>query len=407
MIDSNSVRAEFPSLNRRYRDLPMVFLDGPGGTQIPNRVIEAITNYYTTSNSNTHGEFITTQETDQLIGNARKAIAVFLGAENEYTISIGQNMTTLNYSLAHGIGRLLKPGEEVLITQLDHEGNRGPWLMLREYGIKVREVLLKQDGTLDYEDFSKKINENTRLVAMGMASNALGTVNDVKQVRQLCYKYNTWLLLDAVAYAPHFCIDVQAIGCDFLLCSSYKFYGPHAGILYSRPGLLDRIPTDRLHTNAQTAPACIETGTLNHATIAGIVAAIEFLSDLGNAVDYRQSIVNGFENLGAHEHRLATRLSEGLKKMPDLKLIGQDFTSRHRAPTVSFTIENRTPQQVCKFLAEKNICAWDGHFYAQRAIEVLGLFEKGGVTRLGISVYNTESEIDFVLSEMERFFKKT
>jgi len=403
MIDSNKIRAQFPSLQRKHNGLPIVFLDGPGGTQVPHRVIDAISGYYKTSNSNTHGEFITTRETDGLIENARKALAILLGAEGPETISIGQNMTTLNFSLAHGIARILKPGDEILITQLDHEGNRGPWLMLREYGINVREVQLKQDGTLDYDDLTSKVNENTRLVAMGMASNALGTVNNIKLARQLCYRYNAWLLLDAVAYAPHFCIDVQSIGCDFLLCSSYKFYGPHAGILYSRPGLLDRVPTDRLHTNMQTAPYCIETGTLNHATIAGILAAVDFISSLGDTEITRASIIKGFEQLGAHEYSLATRLYEGLKKISGIKLIGQDFSSPQRAPTVSFTVEGATALQMCKHLSEKNICAWDGHFYALRAIQVLGLLEKGGVTRFGISVYNTAEEIDFVLSEVESF----
>jgi selenocysteine lyase/cysteine desulfurase len=277
--------------------------------------------------------------------------------------------------------------------------------MLREYGIKVREVLLKQDGSLDYDDFSSKINEQTRLVAMGMASNALGTVNDVKLVRQLTYKYNAWLLLDAVAYAPHFSIDVQALGCDFLLCSSYKFYGPHAGILYSRPGLLDRIPTDRLHTNTQTAPFCIETGTLNHAAIAGIYAAVHFIAGLGKGNNLRETLINAYENLGAHERKLAVMLFEGLKKIHGIKIIGQDFKSIHRAPTVSFTLEDRTPLQVCTHLSKKNVCAWDGHFYALRAIEVLGLLEKGGVTRLGISLYNTEEEISLVLSELMQLTK--
>jgi cysteine desulfurase family protein (TIGR01976 family) len=383
----------------------MIFLDGPGGTQIPDRVINAISDYYKTCNSNTHGEFITTNETDNVISHARESVAAFLGAESKDNISFGQNMTTLNFSLAHGIARILKPGDEVLITQLDHEGNRGPWLMLREFGIKVREVLLKQDGTLDYDDFTEKINENTKLVAMGMASNALGTVNDIKKIRQLTYKYNAWLMLDAVAYAPHFSIDVQALGCDFLLCSSYKFYGPHLGILYSRPGLLNRIITDRLRTNEQAAPYCIETGTLNHAAIAGLSETIDFLASLGNGNTLREKLVTAYQNIGMHEHKLAVQLYDGLKKIPGINIIGQDLTSLHRAPTISFTTEGKTPAQVCAHLAKENICAWDGHFYAVRAIEVLGLLEKGGVTRLGISLYNTPEEIDITLKEIESLVK--
>jgi cysteine desulfurase family protein (TIGR01976 family) len=405
MIRSIELRAQFPSLQRVHNNYPMIFLDGPGGTQVPDNVINAISDYYKTSNSNTHGEFVTTQETDTLISRARKSAAVLLGAEGEETISIGQNMTTLNFSLAHGIARVLHPGDEVLITQLDHEGNRGPWLMLREFGIKVSEVLLKQDASLDYDDFALKINENTRLVAMGMASNAFGTVNDVKRVRELAYRYNAWLMLDAVAYAPHFSIDVQAIGCDFLLCSAYKFYGPHVGILYSRPGMLDRIFTDRLRTAEQVSPYSIETGTLNHAAIAGVSATVEFLSGLGEGNNLREKLIIAYKNIGAHEFQLAVQLYNGLNKIPGIKIIGQDFNSCHRTPTISFTIEGKTPSQLCAWLGKKNICAWDGHFYAIRAIEVLGLLERGGVTRLGISVYNTQEEINMTLEEIEKFSK--
>lgn len=401
MINTTEIRSQFPSLQRRYNDHPLIFLDGPGGTQVPERVISSISNYYRISNSNTHGEFVTTKETDELIANARKVVAVFLNAENEKTISFGQNMTTLNFSLARGIARILRSGDEILITQLDHEGNRGPWLMLREFGITVREVDLNQDGTLDYSDLENKLNENTRLVAIGLASNALGTVNEIARVRKLTYKYNALLMLDAVAYAPHFSIDVQSLGCDFLLCSAYKFYGPHIGILYSRPGLLDRIIPDRLRTADQFAPYCIETGTLNHAAIAGVIEAINFIASFGQGNNLRESIVDAYKNLGEHEYKLAIQLYKGIHKIDGLKIIGQDFSSSHRAPTISFTMKGQTAAQVCAQLAKKNICAWDGHFYAARAIEVLGLMEMGGVTRLGVSVYNTSDEINKVIKEIE------
>jgi cysteine desulfurase family protein (TIGR01976 family) len=332
----------------------------------------------------------------------RQAIAAMLNAESESCISIGQNMTTLNFSLARAISRVLKPGDEVLITQLDHEANRGPWLTLRDSGIKVREVNLLPTGVLDYEDFERKINENTRLVCMGMSSNCIGTVNDFKWARAITYKYNAWLLLDAVHYAPHFAIDVQSIGCDFLLCSAYKFYGPHVGILYSKPGVLDRLPTDRLRTAGQTAPDCIETGTLNHAAIAGVTAAVEFIGSVGEGDALREKLMSAFQKISAHEYALASRLYEGLSKIGGVKIIGQDFSSTGRTPTVSFTMEVKTPLQVCEQLALKNIFAWDGHFYAIHAMEVLGLLEKGGVTRMGISMYNTKDEIEFVIGEVAR-----
>lgn len=394
------IRGRFPSLQRRINNLPMIFIDGPAGTQVPQSVIDAIMKYYTTSNANTHGAFPTTQETDQVIASMRNSMAALLGAEGPETISIGQNMTTLNFALARAMSRVLHAGEEVLITQLDHEANRGPWLTLRDFGVNVREVRLMKDGKLDYDDFESKINEKTRLVCMGMSANSIGTVNDFRRVRELAYRHNALLLLDAVHYAPHFTIDVQSIGCDFLLCSAYKFYGPHVGLLYSRPGLLDRLPTDRLRTAAQTAPYSIETGTLNHAAIAGVDAAVKFLASLGTGSTLREQLVDAFSRISAHEYALARYLYDGLKKIEGVTPVGQDFSSTSRTPTVSFVMKGKTPEQVCQRLAKKNICAWDGHFYAIRAIEVLGLLELGGVTRLGISLYNTKEEIEVVLAEV-------
>lgn len=397
MIDASKVRAQFPSLQRTHQGKPLVFLDGPAGTQVPQSVIDGIGHYYQNSNANTHGEFLTTNETDQVVHRMRESVAALLGAEGPHTISIGQNMTTLNFALARGIARSLQPGDEVLITQLDHEGNRGPWLMLRDFGVVVREVRLLANGKLDYEDMEAKLNERTRLVAMGLASNAIGTVNNVKLARELSYRYGAWLLLDAVHYAPHFSINVQELGCDFLLCSAYKFYGPHVGLLYARPGLLDRINTDRLRTAGQTAPEKIETGTLNHAAIAGVSAAIEFLATLGAGYSLREKLENAYQHIGAHERSLAKHLHDGLLAVPGVKIAGQDFSSAQRAPTVSFTLEGKTATEVCRHLAGEQVFAWDGHFYALRAIETLGLLEKGGVTRIGMAVYNTKEEIDFTL----------
>jgi cysteine desulfurase family protein (TIGR01976 family) len=396
------VRKHFPSLHRTHNGLPFVYFDGPAGTQVPNKVIDAISDYYKTSNANTHGAFLTTNETDQVVHHMRHAMAALVNAESEACISIGQNMTTLNFALARAMSRVLMPGDEVLITQLDHEANRGPWLTLRDHGIIVREVNLLPSGVLDYEDFEYKMNENTRLVCMGMSANSIGTVNDFTFARSLAYKYNAWLLLDAVHYAPHFAIDVQAIGCDFLLCSAYKFYGPHVGLLYSKPGTLDRLPTDRLRTAGQTAPDSIETGTLNHAAIAGVRAAVDFIAEQGEGNTLREKLVNAYDAISKHEFALASRLYAGLSAIPGVMVIGQDFSSAKRTPTVSFTVEGKTPLQVCEHLATKNIFAWDGHFYAIHAIEVLGLLEKGGVTRMGISMYNTLEEVEFVISEIKR-----
>jgi len=390
-------RADFPSLSRMVNGRPLVYFDGPAGSQVPRQVIDAITDYYTTSNANTHGAFVTSVESDAMVEETRRTVAAFLGSGAGETISFGANMTTLTFALSRALGRVLVPGDEVVITELDHEANRGPWLSLQERGIEVREVMLKPDGTLDADDMRSKIGARTRLVALGLASNALGTVNDVALARTLSAKVGAWLLVDAVHFAPHFAIDVKALNVDFLLCSAYKFYGPHVGILYCREGLLDRLPADRLRTQTQRAPYLIETGTLNHAAIAGVKAAIEYLASLGTGVDKRAQIVDAMTRIGQHERALAEELHSGLSKLPGVKLHGPAFSGARRAPTVSFTSDRLTAPAMCAGLAEAGICAWDGHFYAVRAIEKLGLMERGGVTRLGVLLYNTPEEVQRVL----------
>jgi cysteine desulfurase family protein (TIGR01976 family) len=311
-------------------------------------------------------------------------------------------MTTLNFSLSKAIGRALKPGDEVVITQLDHEANRGPWLSLKEQGVVIHEVALKRDGTLDYADMRAKIGPKTRLFALGLASNALGTVNDVAFARELTSKAGAWLLVDAVHYAPHFSIDVQAMDVDFLLCSAYKFYGPHVGILCCREGLLDQLEPDRLRTQDQIAPYKIETGTLNHAAIVGVKAAIEYIAALADGPDLRAKIVSAMKLIGQHERRLASEFYNGLTSIKGITIYGQPFGSALRAPTISFTIESKSAEEVCTRLGERGFCTWDGHFYALRAIEVLGLVERGGVTRVGISMYNTVEEVATLLQEIKR-----
>jgi cysteine desulfurase family protein (TIGR01976 family) len=393
-------RPDFPSLQREFHGRPLVYFDGPGGTQIPRQVIDAIAHYYTSCNSNTHGSFITTQESDKLLEETRHVIAAFLGARGPHCISLGANMTTLNYSLSHAVGRSLKEGDEVVITQLDHEANRGPWLMLKERGLTIREVILKKDGTLDYDDMRSKIGPKTRLLALGLASNALGTVNDVAVARELTSKVGAWLMLDAVHYAPHFSIDVEALDVDFLICSAYKFYGPHVGILYSREGLLDQLETDRLRTQDPRAPYRIETGTLNHAAIVGVKAAIEYIAALGTGPNLRSKVVAAMQLIGEHERSLATTLHAGLTSLRGVTVFGPTFGTQRRAPTISFTVGSKRPEEVCTRLSERGFCTWDGHFYALRAIEVLGLLQRGGVTRVGVSLYNTVDEVSRLLEEL-------
>ncbi len=392
-------REHFPSLtNPIYHD--HIYLDGPGGTQVPNQVIDEIGHYYKNFNANTHGFFRSSIETDAVMNEARSKVAAFLNAEGNHCVSFGQNMTSLMFSLSRGIARTLEPGDEILITQLDHESNRGPWLKLREWGIEVREIKLTENGTLDYKDFEEKINERTRVVAMGCASNAFGTVNDIAFARKITYQYGSLLVLDAVHYAPHFSIDVQAMGCDFLFCSAYKFYGPHVGIMYAKPDLLNRIPVDNLRTQDQIAPYKIETGTLNHAAIAGTSAAIDFIASYGNGKNLREQLVDSMVKIGKRERILGEKLYNGLQSIKQVNIVGPAFGKGLRAPTISLTFEGLRPEQLCKKLADRNIYVWDGHFYAIRAIECMGLFEKGGVSRFGISAYTTEKEIERVIETM-------
>ena len=395
---SEKTREYFPSLNRvNSSNQQIIYLDGPGGTQVPIQVIEAISQYYLRSNANTHGEFITSQETDLVMDDLRSKVSVMLGAENPNSISIGQNMTTLNYSLARALSRKFNKGDEVIVTELDHEANRGPWMILKEGGVKIVEVNLMQSGTLDYSDFKSKINDRTVMVCMGMSSNALGTLNNFNKVKEYLKDRKCLFLLDAVHYAPHFLIDVKELDCDFMLCSAYKFYGPHISFLYSKPGVLNGLNPDRLVVQEQEAPYIIETGTLNHAACSGVSAAIDFVSSLGQGSTYREKLESAYLQISDHEFKLAKHLYESLEGFDKTTVIGPDFSSRERTPTVSFVHSEYSPQEVCASLAKQNICAWDGHFYAIKAIQQLGLESRGGVTRLGISLYNTKKEIDRVI----------
>ena len=398
---NDSFRQQFPSLQRRPDGNSIVFLDGPGGTQVPIQVIEAISQYYKSSNANTHGPFLYSRETDHVMDTARVKMANLLGASGPECISFGQNMTTLNFALSTAIRRAFQPGDEILITQLDHEANRGPWLSLREHGIVVKEIKLTSEGILDYDDFKAKINERTRLVAIGYASNILGTINQIQLARKLTYEVGAWLLIDAVHYVPHFPVDVQSIDCDFLLCSAYKFYGPHVGILYSRPGLLDRLSPNRLRTADQIAPFSIETGTLNHAAIAGVSAAVDFIAAQGEGSDERTKITNAMSKIRRHEASMVKKLYYGLTANPKISIIGPSIESPERAPTLAILAEGKTPQTICNLLGQNHIFAWDGHFYALRATEILGVISNGGVTRLGISAYTNAADIDKTLTVFE------
>ncbi|HEX9945813.1 MAG TPA: cysteine desulfurase-like protein [Thermoanaerobaculia bacterium] len=403
--DCERCRRDFPALERRSGGVPLAFLDGPAGTQVPNAVIEAISGYYRTANANTHGEFPTSRETDRLLHETREVVAAFLGAPDWRSVSFGQNMTTLTYSLSYALAREMAPGDEIVITQIDHEANRGPWQSLQERGIVVREAAMRPDGRLDPDDLARQITERTRLVAFNMASNVLGTVSDAALARRLSKEAGAWLLLDAVHYAAHFPVDVVALNADFLLCSAYKFYGPHVGILYTRPGLLERLRTDRLRTQEEEAPWRMEMGTLNHAALIGTKATVEYIASWGEGGTLRERIVSAMDGIAAYEHELGAYYFDRVRRLPGVTVWGPDF-SEPRAPTVSITIDGVRPTDAARALGEQGLQVWDGHFYGLRPIEVLGLADQGGVLRTGIAMYNIRQEIDRLLAGVSELARR-
>lgn len=399
--DCQRSRKDFPALSRRVNGIPLAHLDGPGGTQVPSRVIEAITQGYYRCNTNVGGMFTTSLEVTAAVQATREAIADYLGAPSTSEISFGPNMTTLNFALSHALARGMRRGEEVVITQLDHEANRGPWLKLQTHGITIREAGLKPDGTLDLDDLARQVNVKTRVIAIGMASNALGTVTDITAARALAREVGAYLVLDAVHHAAHFPLDVVALDCDFLLCSAYKFYGPHIGILYARPGLLAQLDTDRLRTQKQEAPYRIETGTQNHPALLGVTAALEYLAQFGEGATRRERLVSAMTGISAYEHELGEYYYRQVRELPGVTVWGPAFGTAPRAPTVSITLDGRVAADVAHALSRHGLMVWSGHFYALRVLEVYDIVNRGGLIRTGISMYNTREEIDRLLAALE------
>lgn len=394
MRDLSFCRSDFPSLTRSIGGYPVAYLDGPGGTQVPQVVIDAISDYYRYSNANSHGAFAASRETDLLMENARQAVADLLGAANPNQISFGANTTTLNFALARAIGRGIVPGDEIIVTLLDHDANHAPWLTLMERGAVIRTIDVLDDGTLDMAQFQQAITKKTKLVAVGYASNAIGTVNDVATIRAWTRAVGAQLIVDAVHFVPHAPVDVTELDPDFLLCSAYKFFGPHVGILYARQGALDALTTDRVRPQLESAPDKIETGTPNFAAIAGVVAAISWLADLSAETGSRRArLVSAMHDIYVYEHALAAWFYAALSGIPGVRIYGTAVTTALRAPTVSFTLEGRTPLEVANALGNAGIYVWDGDFYAVNVIEKFGLAETGGLVRVGLAPYNIKNEL--------------
>ncbi len=412
-LDLSYVRSQFPSLSQKVNGHPAAFLDGPGGTQVPQRVVDAISEYLRTDNANTGGAYSTSRHTDAMIAEARAAMADFLhcGADE---VVFGPNMTTLTFAMSRAIGRELKPGDEILVTRLDHDANVSPWLaMAEDRGVTVRWAEIHdEDCTLDMDDLGSKINQNTKLVAVGYASNAVGTINPVKQIVQLAHKAGALAYIDAVHYGPHGLIDVADLDCDFLACSTYKFFGPHMGVLYGKREHLKRIRPYKVRPNTNAIPNCWEWGTLNHECIAGITACVEYIAELGGrahpeAKSRRAAIEAAYAAIHEHERALTEQLIAGLKQIRGAKIYGITDPVRfsERCGTFAVRIEGHTPLELSTKLGERGFFTWDGNYYALNLTEHLDVEKSGGFLRIGLVHYNTAEEVERLLAALREITK--
>src|SRR5215471_2418521 len=423
-LDVAWARAQFPSLLQTVNGHPAAFLDGPGGTQVPQRVIDAISAYLSHDNANTAGAYATSRRTDAMIARARGAMADFLhcGADE---IVFGPNMTTLTFAISRAIGRELKAGDEILVTRLDHDANVSPWTtMAEDRGISVRWADFDQaDCTLDMADLASKMNRNTKLVAVGYASNGVGTVNPVKEIVRLAHKIGALAYVDAVHYVPHGLIDVAALDCDFLVCSTYKFFGPHMGVLYGKREHLSGFRPYKVRPNTNAIPNCWEWGTLNHECIAGIEACVEYIADLGRhrglphpqsskggnhegISERRSAIEAAYAAVHEHERALVERMMTGLKAIPGLTIYGITNPERFNDRCATFAVRDvsgkpgRSPLELATKLGDRGFFTWDGNYYALNLTEHLDVEKTGGFLRIGLVHYNTADEVDRLLSAL-------
>jgi len=414
--DLSSYRCYFPALELTVNGEPAVYFDNPGGTQVPQQVIDAMVSYLREANANTYGAFVTSQRTNAVIAAARSAMADFLHAASPNQIVFGPNMTTLTFAFSRAIGKTLQPGDELVATVLDHDANVAPWLALQERGVVIRTVdIHPEDVTLDMNDMRTKITERTKVVAVGYASNAVGTINDVTTIIRWAHEVGALVWIDAVQFAPHGPIDVQKLDADFLVCSSYKFFGPHLGILYGKSEYLERFPAYKVRPASDSAPERWETGTQNHEGLAGLIGAIDYLGMLGREqsahgieipegyTGRQRELKVAMQAIMNYERGLSAQLLAGLREIEGLKVYGitnpRDLA--WRLPTVACTIDGHIPRELAEHLAERGIFAWDGNYYALGVMERLGLEGHGGALRLGMAHYNTPREVDRVLKALE------
>ncbi len=409
-LDLAGIRAQFPSLALQQDGAPVVYFDNPAGTQVPQRCIDGIVHYLTTANANTHGPFLTSQRTDVVIEQARAGMAALLGATGPHEIAFGPNMTTLTFALSRAMGRQFAPGDEVIVTELDHDANITPWTALEERGVIIRRVPVRPgDCTLDLEAYGALLSPRTRLVAVGLASNAVGTITDVAQMARMAHAVGAWVWVDAVHYTPHGPLDVQALGIDFLVCSAYKFFGPHLGILWGRAELLDQIRPYHVRPAPQTSPDKFEPGTKNHECLAGLVGTLGYLAALGgptgaDTTPTRAAFGQAMTTIRAYETTLSRALLEGFGTVPGLRIYGISDPARlhERVPTYALTLDGVPTEAVGQALGAAGIFAWTGNYYALDVMERLGLEGHGGALRIGAVHYNTLDEVDRLITTLAR-----
>ncbi len=408
-FDVEALRRRFPSLSIEEGGRPIALFDGPGGTQVPDTVIEAIADYYRTSNANHDGAFLTSRRSDAAVHEAHVAMADLLGAASADEIKFGANMTSLTFHVSRSIAATMAPGDEIVVTILDHEGNVGPWKAIAaDRGLVVKTLDIHEtDCTLALEGLDALLTDRTKLVAVGWASNAVGTINPVAEIVRRAHAAGAWTYVDAVHAAPHLPIDVRAVDTDFLACSTYKFFGPHAGVLYGRAAILERLPAYKL----RPATDRFETGTGNFEGLAGVTAAVDYLAGIGAAygeapagASRRDRVTAGMVAIRAYELDLYRRLADGLEAIPGLRLYGITDHDRFasRTPTAALRLNGIAPRAVAEALGDEGIAVWDGDFYATGLMERLGLLESGGVVRIGLTHYNTAGEVDRLVEALAR-----
>lgn len=415
----SQVRSQFPALSRLHDGRPYLYLDGPGGTQVPRRTIEAVAAYLERSNANHEGAFPTSEESDAMLAEAHAAAADFLGAGDADEVVFGQNMTTLTFAVSRAIGRTLREGDEIVVTRLDHDANVAPWLALQEErGAVVRWVEIRPDDcTLDMAGLQRALGRRTRVVAVGMASNAVGTINPISRIVAMAHDVGAWTYVDAVHAAPHLAIDAAALGTDFLVCSPYKFFGPHLGLLYGRRELLDRLAAYKVRPASDEPPGKWETGTLPGESIAGLLGTFGYLEWLGrefggagiDATDRRAALAAAMLAIRGTERGLALQALTALGEVPGLTLRGIVDPARidDRVPTFAFTLAGRTPREVATELGRRGIAVWDGDYYAYELIRALGLDESGGMVRVGLVHYNEPAEIERLAQALREIARPT